>query len=189
MSLIFIFYVNTKRQLSTLAICAASMYSSSRSCVRGLHDAVGRRSTASTETRSTAVASTSASTARRSWPTVRPAWCGHGSPATATGLSVPTATFHSCRGDSAANSASKLRPYGDIQIYLLLLLLLLFWPRYSIPREWKNYAIQYKKVQKNQAGMNLTLPPSQNSHAVRWHCTAESERRVAEIKSWLLFLL
>ena len=37
---------------------------------------------------------------------------------------------------------------------------------------------------KNQAGMNLTPPPpSQNSHAVRWHCTAESERRVAEIKS------
>jgi len=37
---------------------------------------------------------------------------------------------------------------------------------------------------KNQAGMNLTPPPpSQNSHAVRWHCTAESEQRVAEIKS------
>jgi len=35
--------------------------------------------------------------------------------------------------------------------------------------------------------MNLTPPPpSQNSHAVRWHCTAESERRVAEIKSWFL---
>ena len=31
--------------------------------------------------------------------------------------------------------------------------------------------------------MNLTPPPpSQNSHAVRWHCTAESERRVAEIQ-------
>ena len=34
--------------------------------------------------------------------------------------------------------------------------------------------------------MNLTPPPSQNSHAVRWHCIAESERRVAEIKSWFL---
>ena len=35
--------------------------------------------------------------------------------------------------------------------------------------------------------MNLTPPPpSQNSHVVRWHCTAESERRVAEIKSWFL---
>ena len=32
--------------------------------------------------------------------------------------------------------------------------------------------------------MNLTPPPpSQNSHAVRWHCTAESERRVAEVKA------
>jgi len=29
--------------------------------------------------------------------------------------------------------------------------------------------------------MNLTPPPpSQNSRAVRWHCTAELERRVAE---------
>ena len=44
----------------------------------------------------------------------------------------------------------------------------------------KKYAMQYKKY-KNQAGMNLTSP-SQNSHAVRWHSTAESERRVAEIK-------
>jgi len=35
--------------------------------------------------------------------------------------------------------------------------------------------------------MNLTPPPpSQNSHAVRWYCTAESELRVAEIKSWFL---
>jgi len=34
--------------------------------------------------------------------------------------------------------------------------------------------MQYRKVQ-NQAGMNLTpTPPSQNSHAVRWHCTAGS---------------
>jgi len=40
------------------------------------------------------------------------------------------------------------------------------------------------KKYKNQAGMNFTPPPpSQNSHAVRWHCTGESERRVAEIKS------
>ena len=43
--------------------------------------------------------------------------------------------------------------------------------------------MQYKKY-KNRAGMNLTPPPpSQNSHVVRWHCTAESERRVAEIKA------
>ena len=39
------------------------------------------------------------------------------------------------------------------------------------------------KKYKNQAGMNLTTPPpSQNSPAVRWICTAESKRRVAEIK-------
>jgi len=42
----------------------------------------------------------------------------------------------------------------------------------------KNYAMQYKKY-RNQAEMNLT-PPSQNNHAVRWHCIAESELRVAE---------
>jgi len=54
---------------------------------------------------------------------------------------------------------------------------------YFLPLGMKNYAMQYKKY-KNQAGMNLTPPPpSQNSHAVRWHCTAESKRRVAEIKS------
>ena len=34
---------------------------------------------------------------------------------------------------------------------------------------------------KYQAGMNLTRPPpSQNSHAVRWHCAAESERTFVE---------
>jgi len=53
----------------------------------------------------------------------------------------------------------------------------------QFPGMKKNYAMQYKKV-RNQAGMNITPPPpSQNSHAVRWHCTAESERRVAEMKS------
>ena len=42
--------------------------------------------------------------------------------------------------------------------------------------------MQYKKY-KNQAGINLTPPPpSQNSLAVEWQRTAESERRVAEIK-------
>jgi len=90
------------------------------------------------------------------------------------------------------NNRLQLRPYGDIQICLLLLLLfyfiLFYWPRYSIPREWKNYAMQYKKVQNVSwiAGMNLTPPPSPNSHPVSWHCIAESERRVAEIKSWFL---
>ena len=35
--------------------------------------------------------------------------------------------------------------------------------------------------------MNLTPPPpSQNSHAVRWHCTAESKRRVADYYYYFL---
>ena len=72
---------------------------------------------------------------------------------------------------------------------LLLLLLLFFDPGTRFPANENNYDMQYKKY-KNQAGMNLTPPPpSQNSHAVRWHCIAESERRVAEIKSWFLCLL
>ena len=48
------------------------------------------------------------------------------------------------------------------------------------------YAIQ--KKYKNQAGINLTPPrPSQNSHAVRWHCTAESERRLAGNKKLIYY--
>jgi len=27
--------------------------------------------------------------------------------------------------------------------------IIIFWPRYSIPEEWKKYAMQYKKVQKS----------------------------------------
>ena len=30
-----------------------------------------------------------------------------------------------------------------------LISIIIIWPRYSIPREWKNYAMQYKKVQKS----------------------------------------
>jgi len=49
--------------------------------------------------------------------------------------------------------------------------------------------MQYRKVQ-NQAGMNLTPPPpSQNSHAVRWHCTAESERRVVAEKNNIIIII
>jgi len=55
-------------------------------------------------------------------------------------------------------------------------------PDGQFPGNEKITLICKEKIQK--AGMNLTShPPSQNSHAVRWHCTAESERRVAEIKS------
>jgi len=40
------------------------------------------------------------------------------------------------------------------------------------------------KTLKSQAGTNLTPPrPSQNCHAVRWHCTAESVRSVAALKT------
>jgi len=56
------------------------------------------------------------------------------------------------------------------------IIIIIFWPRYSIPREWKNTLCNTKN---NQAEINLTPPPSQNSHAVRGHCTAES-------KSWFL---
>jgi len=52
-------------------------------------------------------------------------------------------------------------------------------PRYSIPGNEKITLCSTKKY-KNQAGMNLTPPPpSQNSHAVRRHCNAESKLRVA----------
>ena len=49
----------------------------------------------------------------------------------------------------------QLRPYGAIQICLLLLLLLLFWPRYSVQKEWKKITLCNTKKYKNQAGMNL----------------------------------
>jgi len=64
---------------------------------------------------------------------------------------------------------------------VLLLLLLFFDPGTQFPGNEKITLCNTKKY-KNQAGMNLTLPPpSQNSHAVRWHCTAESKRTVAVI--------
>ena len=45
------------------------------------------------------------------------------------------------------------------------------------------------KKYKHQTGMNLTPPPpSRNSHVVRWHCTAESEQKVAEIKVIIIII-
>ena len=35
-----------------------------------------------------------------------------------------------------------------MNIIIIFFYFLFFWPRYSIPREWKNYVMQYKKVQK-----------------------------------------
>jgi len=77
-----------------------------------------------------------------------------------------------CECDQAKKSATS---------YALLLLLLLN-PGTQFPGNEKITLCNTEKYE-NQAGMNLTHPPSQNSHAVRWHCTAESERRVAEIIS------
>ena len=38
--------------------------------------------------------------------------------------------------------------------------------------------------------MNLTPPPpSQNSHAVRWHCTAKSKRTVSEIIMIIIIII
>ena len=63
----------------------------------------------STETRSTAVASISASTVSRSCPNVRSACRGHSSLDTVTGLIELTVTFDCCRGkfyDAAATTLS-----------------------------------------------------------------------------------
>jgi len=54
-----------------------------------------------------------------------------------------------------------------------IIFIIIFDPGTQFPGNEKNYSMQYRKSTKKQAGMNLTLPPSQNSHAVRWHCTAE----------------
>jgi len=69
--------------------------------------------------------------------------------------------------------SSTKKTYLLIEICLLLLLLFLTSVLNSQGMK-KLHAMQYKKV-KNHAKMNLTPPPpSQNSHAVRWHCSAES---------------
>ena len=67
--------------------------------------------------------------------------------------------------------------------HLLLIIIIIFDPGTQFPGNEKITLCNTEKY-KNEAGMNLTPPPpSQNSHAVRWHCTAESKRRVAEINS------
>jgi len=70
---------------------------------------------------------------------------------------------------------------STINIVVVTIIIIIFNPGTQFPGNEKTKLCNTKKY-KNQAGMNLT-PPSQNSHAVRWHFTAESERRVAEIKS------
>ena len=67
-------------------------------------------------------------------------------------------------------------------LYDMFIIIIIFYPGTQFPG-MKNTTLCYTEKYKNQAGMNLTPPPpSQNSHAVRWHCTAESKRRDAEIK-------
>ena len=66
---------------------------------------------------------------------------------------------------------------------VIIIIIIIFDPGTQFPRKEKITLCNIKKY-KNQAGMKLTPPPpSQNSHAVRWHCTAESKRRDAEIKN------
>jgi len=70
---------------------------------------------------------------------------------------------------------------------LIIIIIIILTPVLKFPGNGKITLYNTKKYE-NPAGMNLTPPPpSQNSHAVRWHCTAESERRVAGLLLLLLF--
>jgi len=73
--------------------------------------------------------------------------------------------------------------HDDSTVNIVVVIIIIFYSGTQFPGNEKITLWNTKKY-KNQAGMNLSPPPpSQNSHAVRWHCIAESERRVAEIKS------
>ena len=39
--------------------------------------------------------------------------------------------------------------HDDSTLNIIIIIIIIFRPRYSVPREWKNYAMQYKKVQKS----------------------------------------
>jgi len=78
---------------------------------------------------------------------------------------------------SSAAEITTLWRYTNVFIIIIIF----FDPGTQFPGNEKITLCNTKKY-KNQAGMNLIPPPpSQNSHAVRWHCTAESKRTVAEI--------
>jgi len=63
-------------------------------------------------------------------------------------------------------------------LLLLLLLIIIFDPGTQFPGNEKITLCNTEKY-KNQAGMNLTPPPpSQNTHAVRWHCTSDESNRI-----------
>jgi len=85
------------------------------------------------------------------------------------------------RANLCHEKTSKINETAD---QLIVIIIVIFCDPHTQSQGMKKlrYAIQKKYT--NQAGMNLTPPPpSQNSHAVGWHSIAESERRVAEIKS------
>jgi len=59
----------------------------------------------------------------------------------------------------------------------VIIILLIFLTLVLNTKGMKKCPMQYKKLQKSSWNevMNLAPPPaSQNYHAVRWHCTAES---------------
>jgi len=63
-------------------------------------------------------------------------------------------------------------------MFLLIIIIIIFDPGTQFPGNEKITLCNSKKY-KNQAGMNLTPPPpSQNTHAVRWHCTADESNRI-----------
>jgi len=66
--------------------------------------------------------------------------------------------------------------YAPVEIVgsLLLLLLLLLFDASTQFLQNEIITLCNTIKYKNQAGMNLTPPPSQKRHVVRWHCTAES---------------
>jgi len=82
------------------------------------------------------------------------------------------------------NLSQKLRPYGAIK-YVYYYYYYYYYYCFLTPvlnSQGMKIKLCNTKKYKNQAGMNFTPPPpSQNSHAIRWHYAAESERRVAEI--------
>ena len=44
---------------------------------------------------------------------------------------------------------SNLYAEDRVEYFSVIIIIIIIWPRYSIPEEWKNYAMQYKKVQKS----------------------------------------
>jgi len=50
-----------------------------------------------------------------------------------------------------------LKRYINVIIIIIIIIIIFFWPRYSIPREWKNYAVQYKKSTKIKLEWTLLL--------------------------------